>query len=117
DVLTVPAGTFSLKRKVLDAFEQVYNTIEYQPYAGSMKSWEAVADTGAGNDWDQALLLIHKLNDIDTSLNPKLIYATVTAKSSDVANWLGVQDESSAEDVLYLARVSDHPFVPGPNAN
>src|SRR5206468_1225971 len=67
DVMTVSSPQ-QLEQKVLAAFEKVYNTIVYQPYAGLMKNPSAVEATQAGNDWDQAALLIQKIQQIDASL-------------------------------------------------
>ena len=48
-------------QKFLDIFSDVYNTVELELYPGLMKGIEATAQTKAGNDWDQAALLVDRL--------------------------------------------------------
>ena len=48
-------------QKFLDIFSDVYNNVELELYPGLMKGIEATAQTKAGNDWDQAALLVDRL--------------------------------------------------------
>jgi len=92
-------------QKVLDAFESVYNTIEYQPYAGVMKGAISTEQTKAGNAWDQDLLLIKRLEALDLGIEAVLRFGTVEAPSDLVKRWLAVKDETAAEKVLYASHL------------
>ena len=49
-------------RKVLEIFAEINNTIELDFYPGLMKGIQATAETKAGNPWDQAALLVDRLD-------------------------------------------------------
>ena len=48
-------------QQVIDIFSDIYNTIELELYPGLMKGIDATAETKAGNPWDQAALLVDRL--------------------------------------------------------
>ncbi|MGB7158226.1 MAG: DUF6531 domain-containing protein, partial [Tepidisphaeraceae bacterium] len=97
-------------RKFLDVFESVYNTIEYEPYAGVMKGPVATEQTKAGNAWDQATLLVDRLR--NGGFTSKYVWGRVTLPKDDVKQWLGIvngdgsTDAEAAWDVLDLARLN-----------
>jgi autotransporter-associated beta strand protein len=86
----------------IEMYEYVLNTIEYQPYPGSMKGALATLQTKAGNDWDTATLLKELYSQADIS---SLNYASamIVEDTDDVLKWLGVKNAKGAYDVLYTA--------------
>ena len=85
----------------VEAFETVYNTIEYQPYRYLVKGAQATKDTRAGNAWDQANLLVSMLDEL--YIPAQLVHGTLKAPKTQVADWLSVKDASAAEAVLRSA--------------
>ncbi len=92
-------------QKILDTFEFVRNTIEYQPYAGLMKGATATEETKGGNAWDEANLLVKKLEGAGLGIDAKYVLGTLTKPANEVANWLGVKDVTAAQAVLNQAKI------------
>ncbi|MFT3784844.1 MAG: RHS repeat-associated core domain-containing protein [Tepidisphaeraceae bacterium] len=49
------------RRRIIDAFEWVYNNVEFTPYFGFKKGATATAETRSGSAWDIALLAKQRL--------------------------------------------------------
>ena len=84
--------------RALKAFEWVYNNIKYEPYAGQKKGVAGTVESLAGNDWDQAAVLVEKLAGLAT--NVRYQFGTVTASYEDVFDFLGVTNHVAAYTVL-----------------
>jgi YD repeat-containing protein len=82
----------------LDIFSDVYNTVELELYPGLMKGIEATAQTKAGNDWDQAALLVDRLE--AAGFDADIAYGTVTADGAKVAEWIGTTNAAAAHKVI-----------------
>ena len=79
-------------------YEWVRNNIKYEPYYGSLKGAQQTLLEGAGNDFDQASLLISLLRAIN--IPARYVYGTVEIPIERVANWLGVIDPIVAGTIL-----------------
>jgi RHS repeat-associated protein/uncharacterized delta-60 repeat protein len=111
-VATVSASTQrKLRKQILAAFNEIYNTIQYEPYMGAKKGLVAVAQTKRANDWDQAALLASKLQAIwhDDRLHLSYVLEVVQAEDTKVMNWLGVRSKAAAENILFRAGVLAKP--------
>ncbi len=96
-------------------FNYVRNRIEFQPYYGSHKGAHLTHLEGAGNDMDQASLLIALLNEAGYT-NTSYVYGKYTVKntSSDgynLSNWLGTT-AALAPSLISNAGI---PLYPGTN--
>lgn len=80
------------------AYQDVYNNVVYQPYLGLLKGASATANTNAGNDWDQANLLVNKLANV--GVTSSIQAAIVSPSITDVERWLGVTDPKAAFTIL-----------------
>ncbi|HHL32817.1 MAG TPA: transglutaminase domain-containing protein, partial [Desulfobulbaceae bacterium] len=69
-------------------FDYVHNHIDYVPYFGSLKGATLTLLTGAGNDCDQAALLIALLR--QAGYTAQFRYGTMDIPYVDLSNWLGV---------------------------
>jgi len=88
----------SLDNSPIQIYEYVRNNFEIQPYYGSLKGSTATLWTGAGNDYDQASLLIALLRAADVPA--RYVVGTVTIPVQQVQEWLGVTDPHVARDYL-----------------
>lgn len=88
----------SLDESAIQIYEYVRNSFEIEPYYGSLKGSTATLWTGAGNDYDQASLLIALLRAAD--IPARYVMGTVTISAEEVEDWLGVIDPHVACDYL-----------------
>jgi RHS repeat-associated protein len=103
-------------RVALARFSFVYNNVRFEPSYGLMKGSDATEDTRAGNAWDQAQLLIDRLNGIDKFKSQNLKVASFRwgarwTPTNEVLAWLGVKDAAAATSVLRQAGLN--PAVSG----
>jgi cell wall-associated NlpC family hydrolase/transglutaminase-like putative cysteine protease len=68
-------------------YEWVRNSIDYQAYYGALKSAPQTFIEGAGNDFDQASLLIALLR--ASNIAAKYVYGTVEIPIEKIMSWLG----------------------------
>lgn len=87
----------------LAILEFVLNTFEFEPYAGAMKGAQAVLETGAGNDWDIALLLSALL--AHAGINTRFVHGQIEVPLDQTMDWLGVTDPDAAALVLVNAGI------------
>jgi RHS repeat-associated protein len=85
-------------QKLLDVFSEVYNTVELELYPGLMKGIEATAQTKAGNDWDQAALLVDRLE--AAGFEADIAMGVVTMSGVKAAEWVGTKNEVAAFNVI-----------------
>jgi hypothetical protein len=79
-------------------YNWVRNNIDYQPYYGSFKGAQQTLSEGAGNDFDQASLLIALLR--ASNIAAKYAYGTVEIPAEKAANMVGVSDARTAAAIL-----------------
>ncbi|MCG8324124.1 MAG: VCBS repeat-containing protein, partial [Thiotrichales bacterium] len=75
-------------QEIIDIFSNVYNNVELELYPGLMKGIQATEDTQAGNPWDQAALLVDKLE--KAGFHAEIATGLIEADSTELEKWLGV---------------------------
>jgi len=96
DIISLAAD---LNNSAAEIYHYVHDYIEFEPYLGSRKGAQQTLSHKAGNDYDQASLLIALLR---TSGIPAR-YATgyVEMSLDQVKNWIGVDNYYMAANILY----------------
>lgn len=95
----IKAKALELGNNPVRIYEWVRNNIEYQAYYGSLKTAHQTLQEGAGNDFDQASLLIALLR--ASNIAAKYVYGTVEIPIERVMGWLGsVTDPQMAVTML-----------------
>jgi len=84
-------------------WEWVRNNVDYEPYYGSLKGPRETLLTRAGNDFDQAGLLISMLR--YSGYPARFVRNTVRLDIERAKNWLGIDDPQSVGDMLSSNRV------------
>ena len=79
-------------------YNWVRNNIDYEPYYGSFKNAGQTLLEGAGNDFDQASLLIGLMR--VCNIAAKYSYGTVEIPAEKAANMVGVSDPRAAANIL-----------------
>ena len=88
----------------IEMYEYVLNTVEFEPYAGSMKGAQAVFETGAGNDWDMALLLEEMM--ANAGIATRYVHGQIEVPIDVMMDYLGVTDAHAAALMLVNAGIS-----------
>jgi hypothetical protein len=89
-------------------YEFVHNTIDYTPYFGALKGPTLTLMDGAGNDCDQAALMIALLRASGYTAN--FMYGMMTIPGNKLAQWLGVE-----QNVDIITRIIASGGIPGEN--
>ncbi|MCI0497673.1 MAG: discoidin domain-containing protein, partial [Thermoplasmata archaeon] len=76
----------------------VLEGVAYEPYIGSLKGSDQTLMQRAGNDVDQASLLIAMLR--EREIPARYVYGTVRAPGGDVAEWLMTDTQDNATALL-----------------
>ncbi len=79
-------------------YEYVRNNFEYEPYYGSLKGAQQTLLEKAGNDFDQASLLISLLR--AANIPARYVYGTVEMPIEDIKSWLAIDDTNMALTAL-----------------
>ncbi|HYG59522.1 MAG TPA: transglutaminase domain-containing protein, partial [Symbiobacteriaceae bacterium] len=87
-----------LRNDPVRIYEWVRNNIDFEPYYGTVKGTMQTLREKAGNDADQAALLIALLR--AAGIPARYVYGTVDIPADQAANWLGVTDRSMAANRL-----------------
>lgn len=77
-------------------YAHVRNHINYEPYFGLLKGPALTELNGAGNDFDQAALMVALLH--ECAISAGFVHGTMTIPLADVANWLGVAADTNPVD-------------------
>lgn len=101
----------SLNRNAVRIYEYVKNNIVFEPYYGSLKGSRETLLSRAGNDFDQASLLIALLR--NSNIPARYVSGTVEIPIQKAMNWLGVQNEKLAADMLATAGIPVTAIVAG----
>jgi RHS repeat-associated protein/uncharacterized repeat protein (TIGR01451 family) len=100
-VITRVQAADTLADQALTAYESVLNDVSFVPYEGLQKGAQATDETKAGNDWDQAALLIERLSAL--GISARFVNGRVSAPADVLANWLGVENTTAVGMVLDAA--------------
>lgn len=101
----------SLGNDPIELYEHVRNEFEFEAYSGSLKGSQGAIETGRGNDFDLASLLIGLLR---VSGHPaRYVQGTTEIEADRVAAWLGLTDPAAANGILNTAGISATPIVDG----
>ena len=97
------AGTITELAAALDyspvqMFQYLYNHVAYQAYPGLMKGAQATLETLAGNDWDQAGLLIALLD--QAGVSSRFVTGTIDVAPQPLVSWIGGVDATAAANIL-----------------
>jgi len=95
-------------------WEWVRNNVDYEPYYGSLKGPRETLLTRAGNDFDQAGLLISMLR--YSGYPARFVRNTVRLDIERAKNWLGINDPQSVGDMLSSNRVPTILLADGPRS-
>jgi RHS repeat-associated protein len=85
-------------REFLEIFSEVYNAIELEFYPGLMKGIEATAETKAGNPWDQAALLVDRLE--AAGFEADIASGQVRVPYDAAQQWTGTTSPAAAYAVI-----------------
>lgn len=91
----------SLDNSPLQIYHYVKNNIAYEPYLGSRKGALATLQLQAGNDYDQASLLIALLR--AAGIPARYVAGRALLPAAQVNNWLGVDSVNAAGGLLAMA--------------
>ena len=75
-------------------YEYVHNNIDYAPYYGSVKGAQETLWQKAGNDFDQASLLMALLR--AAGIPCRYVFGVVEIPMDKVKNWIGIEDDMTA---------------------
>ncbi|MFA7345939.1 MAG: DUF6531 domain-containing protein [Terrimicrobiaceae bacterium] len=106
----------SLRNSPYSIFSYVRNKVEFQPYWGSHKGAHGTYIDGAGNDMDQASLLIALLNAAGYSQTSYVRGAIIVPVSSvdlhDLVRWLGTSSALAPTAISAAGIPSDTSLLP-----
>jgi hypothetical protein len=94
----IKAKAQELNYSPVKIYEYVRNNFEYEPYYGSLKGAQQTLLERAGNDFDQASLLIALLR--VSNIPARYVYGTVEIPIEDIKSWLGIDDTNMALTAL-----------------
>jgi transglutaminase-like putative cysteine protease len=99
--LAIRAKAAALGNNPQAIYEFVRNNVKFQPYLGSRKGADFTLVQMAGNDTDQASLLIALLRSVNIPC--RYVRGTIEMTPAQVASWLGVDDVTTAANILATA--------------
>ncbi|WP_300456691.1 6-bladed beta-propeller [Desulfobacula sp.] len=91
----VPSDMGDDRQYVLSLYQEVRNSLRYEPYYGSRKGGEETLAEGGGNDFDIASALAQRLKGetlSDPNIPTRYVYGTVLIPVEAVMNWVGGAD-------------------------
>jgi RHS repeat-associated protein len=91
----------SLDGSPLRLYEHVRNRFAFEAYFGSLKGAQATLQSGAGNDWDLASLLIALLR--VSGVPARYAFGTVQVPAATVTSWLGMAESGATEAGILLS--------------
>jgi RHS repeat-associated protein len=105
----ITAKADSLSYSPAKIFKWVYENVEYEPYYGSLKGAQATLLAKAGNDTDQASLLIALLRASNIPARyvrgqVEILDSTSAGANARVAKWLGAESYQAAATILAQGR-------------
>ncbi len=94
----ITAKAEELQHNPVKIYEYIRNNFEFEPYYGSLKGAQQTLLEKAGNDFDQASLLIALLR--ASNIPARYVYGTVEIPMEDIKSWLGIDDTNMALTAL-----------------
>jgi len=88
----IRAKAAALRKDATALYNWVATNVEYFPAMGQMQNSKAVLESGRGNDFDQATLLIALLR--AAGIPARYVSADVSMPCQDVREWMGIKDET-----------------------
>ncbi len=82
----------------LELFRFVHNSMQFEPYFGSLKGAQGTLLEKAGNDMDQASLLIALLR--ASNIPARYVAGVVELRIKKVMNWVGVETPQAAAEAF-----------------
>jgi transglutaminase-like putative cysteine protease/cell wall-associated NlpC family hydrolase len=108
----IRAKAVELGNNPVKIYQYVRNNFEYEPYYGSLKGAQQTLLEKAGNDFDQASLLIALLR--ASNIPARYVYGTIELPIEKLMNWVGgVTDPNTAAQILATAGVPGQLFTEG----
>lgn len=107
----ITAKAAVLGNSPLAIYEFVRNKVEFQPYLGSRKGAAGTLAQLAGNDTDQAALLMALLR--VSGIPCRYVRGTVELTPAQAAGWLGVDDPGTAGNILTTAGLDGVNIISG----
>lgn len=102
----------ALGNSPLAIYEYVRNNVAFQPYLGSRKGSVFTLQQRAGNDTDQASLLLALLR--AANVPSRYVRGTIEMTPEQAMDWLGVDDADTAGAILATAGLDGITVVNGP---
>jgi hypothetical protein len=100
----IRAKAAELGNNPIKIYEYVRNNFQYEPYYGSLKGANQTLQEMAGNDFDQASLLIALLR--ASNIPARYVYGTIELTIEKLMNWVGgITNPTTAAQVLATAGV------------
>ena len=84
--------------KVIEEFAWVYNNVELELYAGFMKGLQATAETKAANPWEQAALVVQRLE--IAGFEADIASGNVQVPLNDLYAWIGIENATPEAKVV-----------------
>ena len=95
----IRAKAIELGNNPVRIYEFVHNAVEYEPYYGSLKGAQQTLSELAGNDLDQASLLIALLR--AANIPARYVSGTIELPIERLMNWIGgIKDPMTAAKIL-----------------
>ncbi|MBU1599816.1 hypothetical protein KKG61_06915, partial [bacterium] len=88
----------TLKGNPVLIYEYIRNNLDYEPYYGSLKGSQQTLWEKAGNDFDQASLLIALYR--SANIPARYVYGTIEIPIERAMNWVGVKDPATAAQIF-----------------
>jgi transglutaminase-like putative cysteine protease len=108
----IKAKAAELNNNPVKIYNWVRNNINYEPYYGSFKGAQQTLLEGAGNDFDQASLLIALLR--VSNIPARYVYGTVEIPIEKAKKWLGdIDDAAVVARILMTKGIPVKPLIAG----
>ena len=100
-----------LNNNSVNIYGYVHNNIDYELYYGSRKGSTETLKQMGGNDFDQASLLIALYR--ASGIPARYVYGTIDIPIDKAMNWVGVEDNETAGNLLATAGVPTTALISG----
>ncbi|HEY6871981.1 MAG TPA: transglutaminase domain-containing protein [Geobacteraceae bacterium] len=107
----IKAKAQELGNNPVKIYEWVRNNFRYEPYYGSLKGAQQTLLEISGNDFDQASLLIALLR--ASNIPARYVYGTIELPIDRVMSWLGVEDPTTAANIIATGGIPSSAGVSG----
>jgi hypothetical protein len=101
----------SLDYDPVKLFYYVRNNVDYEPYLGVMAGPNWTLLQGAGNSFDQALLLSSLLR--ESGIQTRYVYGEIEVSADDAAKWLRSENATQAANFLASSGIPTTCWIDG----